>query len=482
MVWWQIVLILFGAVVVGILGGFLLYRLIQKFSYFIKPGFRINRSARWRLSSGPPPASAAKLKRYQITHLGEERTEKPTLTAVGGRSNKNNNQKSSFVPLFSRLSLIVLSVGLIVGILLSLTYWALSPINVRFQPEWPPILVAGVNEDKPVVYQSTMKIEVEGFWSKADEREKLEDFGEYCALVINSGIFSEYLSQAHQELDLDYAHTVRTAEELSGMITASYRYEEHIVRVRVNSNDPDEATAIGGLVSEVFPDYLLAELNAMRMEQYHLLLERLDVVSVSLSEVKKSMDALLPDDGDNLQEDAAYLALEAKTAALNAELNALAAQEIAMTDRNTYEHEEILEEIMEVSRALAEARREMEAFIQHSDIEEIKLTPEYITLYTKETALEQERYRLITDLAWANSYYLDKLELVDSVIPGSPSDPETLPPDRVRGRNAIMMGAVLGIGCAWLGLNSRGLINEIRRFTYTNGRPAEEEEEDEEQE
>jgi len=42
-----------------------------------------------------------------------------------------------------------------------------------------------------------------------------------------------------------------------------------------------------------------------------------------------------------------------------------------------------------------------------------------------------------------------------------------VPPDKVRGRTAIMMGAVIGIAVAFLVLNRKPIIDKMRGFKVT---------------
>ena len=63
-----------------------------------------------------------------------------------------------------------------------------------------------------------------------------------------------------------------------------------------------------------------------------------------------------------------------------------------------------------------------------------------------------------------------------------PTPADIVPVDKIRGRNALMMGAVVGVGGAWLGLNWRRLLRRMRSSAHDATRLGDDDEEREDEE
>jgi hypothetical protein len=50
---------------------------------------------------------------------------------------------------------------------------------------------------------------------------------------------------------------------------------------------------------------------------------------------------------------------------------------------------------------------------------------------------------------------------IDYLVIGTPSDPVAVPPDRIRGRNAAMIGGICGLGVAWVAVNRKWIIRQL---------------------
>ena len=66
--------------------------------------------------------------------------------------------------------------------------------------------------------------------------------------------------------------------------------------------------------------------------------------------------------------------------------------------------------------------------------------------------------------ATANLYALtintfEEPDVIQSFYICEPTTPAALPPERVAGRNAIIMGGILGVGLTWTTLNRKWLLN-----------------------
>lgn len=305
------------------------------------------------------------------------------------------------VPFFSRRSILVLLLGLILGSLLGLGYWYVSP--VKTEVGWPPVHLEGLNDSE--LYQSTVTIELMAPGAGYTSVKGLQRLGEYYATKMATSTFLEFLSEAQPAYR--YPHT---PEELAEMMRVRYDWKNEgpAIEIRVTSTDEGEAFYLASIVPEVFQDYLIEQEGDL----YQDTLEKFDSVSAALVEARRELAALTPPQADHVELDLSYVIAEAKVEALERELGSLAKELASLSNGGSMEPEEL-------------------------------------------------------------SY----------LIIGDPSTPEVVPPDKIRGRNALMMGAVFGVAFAWAGLNFKGLVRRLRPSPYTASRLEEEDEEEiEEQE
>src|SRR4030042_6211826 len=83
-------------------------------------------------------------------------------------------EEVNMVPLLSRKSIIVMSLGLVLGILAGLGYWYISPVNASFQGKWPPVRIQANFGGTPTMYGSTVIIEptAEGLYFSTKELQR----------------------------------------------------------------------------------------------------------------------------------------------------------------------------------------------------------------------------------------------------------------------------------------------------------------------
>jgi len=108
------------------------------------------------------------------------------------------------------------------------------------------------------------------------------------------------------------------------------------------------------------------------------------------------------------------------------------------------------------------------------------LNMDYVVADAEVGALEGLLDYISRELASYNINGLEDPEIIDRLVIGDPSESELVPLDRVRGRNALMMGAVLGVVVAWLALNRKDLISRLRPVPATTARVEEDDDELEE--
>jgi hypothetical protein len=483
MVWWQIVLILLGSIVIGVIGGFFLYHLIiVRLVGLVRRRFIVNQYPRWRFPSKRKAASVAEQPGHELSSMvneQEERKHEVQSMAMG----KEDKEVARMVPLFSRRSIVFLIIGFIVGSCLGIGYWAISPIKVGFSEEWPPIRVTGLTEPRPTVYESRVTIGVTGWWERPSEREKLESFGEVCGMTLNSLVFMEHLSQKLVEAGSQYQ---RSPEELQRMVKASYRYGEHHIRVLVTSYDPEESAAVADLIAGVFIPYMDERVDVMFDDRYQSIVKKMDLISADLVQAEKELVALAPPSDGTAEDptlDPDYLVLQAQEAVLSDRLRELVSTLVLLDDDDAVDRHKyfnITHEMDEVSQELAETRVKMDAFDLQSDDEGLKMTPAYLTITAKQYALDRQRKTLINSLIALTSQYLEEVDLLGSLKIGSASAAASLPPDRIRGRYAVILGSLVGLGGAWLVLNFRALVHQIRLSPLISSAELGEEEEEEE--
>lgn len=384
------------------------------------------------------------------------------------------------VPLLTRRSILVLSIGLVLGIVLGLGYWAISPVQVWFDGGWMPIKIAGLTAPRSVLYETMLLVDVKGLWSQGAEREKLETFGEYSDSVLESSLFMTWLSDELVQARPEYR---RTPEELQQMVKVSYRYDTHLVRVLVTSHDPRESGVIADLIAGIFPSFMTEQADTMFSEQYQNTLAKIDKISVDLAETRKQMAAFAPEsnitDG-NVALNPSYIVLDAKAATLTGRLRELSLAQMLL-DSDSSEYYDITRKINDVSLELVDIRKQMDALSPGTDTQAFKMAPAYMTLTAKESALGRQREDLIRSLSSLTGAYLEELDLVGSLAPGSPAAPVPLPPDRMQGRYAAVMGALVGLFGAWVVLNFKALVAQVRSSSLVSATEQLSEEKDEEE-
>ena len=169
--------------------------------------------------------------------------------------------------------------------------------------------------------------------------------------------------------------------------------------------------------------------------------------------------------------------MEAKVRALEDQLEARAGELavlISQGDTDSADYFSILREIDRLSRALSEARKEQSKLETMGVIENFNQRLAYLEANAQVEQLRNRLDRLTQSLA------LEEIGEVDTSIEflnmTEPTIPVEVPPERVRGRNAVMMGGIFGIGLAWVVLNRRWIAQSMRSG-FATSQPEEEEEE-----
>ena len=453
------------------------------------------------------------------------------------------------VPLFSRRSIMILVLGLIVGSLLGLGYWHILPVDANVQAGWPPLRVAGITNSRPAVYRSAVVIHVAGVGTTYTDAKELQRLGEYYASKLGSYRFLVFLGERLKEQAPELfqvleerADELTVTDELLEMVTTKYWYDaDATAEVRVDSRDASEAVLITGIIRQTFPTYLLAEDRDKWWREYEQTLAEFNKVNAELAKATEELNDIQLSVG-TLDRDSAYVLAEAKARALSDQLDALTGElaffiaegpegsgygdTLAALDRvnaalaqarnemtaleagldySTAEakvaalsrqldaltdelaffiaegpegsgYEDTLAALDRVSAALAQARNEMTALEAKAGVEGLLAGLDYTAAKAKVAALDGQISILARRLASLATEEPEQLEALGLFTIGEPINPVSVPRDRMRGRNALMMGAILGLGGAWVGLNYKGLASGLGLSREDTAEPEEDEE------
>jgi len=188
-----------------------------------------------------------------------------------------------------------------------------------------------------------------------------------------------------------------------------------------------------------------------------------EIIRVTLLQAEKELASLKLQNGYDLQLNSDYVTLNAKILALEAEL-AIRASEVAtfIADGNTgRDYLEALKAMDRASSALSKSKSEMSTLEAQATFDHLEESLAYSKAQTKVENLNKQLDDLDAELT------LLAMEIENVSASGiisfhtteEPSAPTPVPVERVRGRNALMMGAVFGVGGAWIILNRKWLAN-----------------------
>ncbi len=473
MAWWQVILTIMGSIVAGLLLGVLLFHLTGRIKVFVRQRFVGKHGVTSLVEERRREiASLIERQRRKLASAAEEQHE--TDSGIGEQ--KHEKEAVGMVPLFSRWSVITLAIGLIVGGGLGIVYWAMSPQIGGFRIGWPPV-VAAETPTEPL-YTSAVHIGITNRGTSYVYLKDLQRLGEYYAAKMNSIPFLEFLSQQVAEKAPQYSHS---AYELAQIMRIRYDYtsDSPSIEIKATTNNNQEAVFLVGATASAIQEYLDMEEQRIRLQEHQDKLKEWESVRAALIEAEKDVARLAPQPyPHNLELDPDYISLSAKVRALQVELDNRAEQlAVLIAEGDTDDaYTDAVKAMERASIALGQAKSELSGMEAETVVE---LTPEqklaYMSAQTKAGELSDQLDSLTQTLASWSADSAETPAMIAFYSIGEPTIPAEVPPERVRGRNALMMGAVLGIGGAWLVLNRRWLANGMP----SSSTAAEEEEEEE---
>jgi hypothetical protein len=426
MVWWQIVLILLVAIVIGVAVGLFIDYLIRRFQ-----------RKRVTNSVGGGDGHQASLK-------------------LNGNSHK---PPAGLIPLLSRRSIIVLSIGLIVGAGLGMGYWVISPPSLGASSASLP----GGDASSPV-YESRVSVMVSAPSAAYVDVKDRSRQAEYWQTKFDSPAFLDFLSQTITEQGLSHSYT---STELSYLLSSRFDGSSPEFQIIVRSHDAEEVNLLVGVVPNVFKDYLITEEKTAYQSQYEETQTEFNKVKTDLAEARNQLNAMIPEDLPlDPQQVPTYIVASAKVAALEKQLQDLfveVASAIANGQSET-EYQDTLIKIDRVSAALAEARNVLSRTQLQIEANKNSLNqdPAYVLASARVETLTSELASLASNLASSSTESSKQPEVLRLFDISQPSTITVVPPDKMRRRDVLLMGGILGMGLAWVGLNFKGLLNTAR--------------------
>ena len=279
-----------------------------------------------------------------------------------GKQQKVVDDKQAMVPFFSRRSVVILIIGLVVGILLALGYWLISPAfsgsstEEQTQSESPGFLGMLGIEAGP--YQSTVDIQVVNPGTNLLSLSYLQQVGEYYAAKENSQAFFQYMETELKKYPFDNEYTI---EELQNIIKTEYDYTSDLplIILSATADTKEEASFFADITPQIFLDYLAAEENQNLEEQKSDISTELESVKQDFYLAQQEYNALLsPEILDNPE----YIALKAKVDALQQEFNdqlALLTLDYGNSNIND-EYDQTLQQIATVTTDLNKAEEDLQ--------------------------------------------------------------------------------------------------------------------------
>ncbi|HEY40929.1 MAG TPA: hypothetical protein G4O18_03615 [Dehalococcoidia bacterium] len=394
-----------------------------------------------------------------------------------GSANKGRESAPRMVPLFSRRSVIVLCIGLAIGIIGGLVYYLISPSLNSAEPTVLEDTTPMMWGDYKGPFESTVQIQIVNPGSSYASLTDLRRTAEYYAAKANTFTFLDFLAEELEESAPEYSHT---AEELDQMVSVRYNSNSEVPLVEITTIGAtmEETLYLTGFVPSVFKGFLAAEEDKLRLEEYEFLVEDIDNVMQILLEAEQELaDLSLESATSSIDNDPTYIALAAKVTALETQLSRQAENlaTLIATGDSSENYVDAVKSVERTSEALAEAKSELAILRAQSDIDYTGQNLDYQIAEARVDNLISELAELtdrITSLLTGNG---DEPTALEYIVVGKPSSP--VPSiDRIRGRDAILLGSILGVGVAWVTLNFKWLAKGMPSSNVAKREEGEEEE------
>jgi len=256
---------------------------------------------------------------------------------------KTEVPSTRIIPLFSKRSIIVLSIGLVIGIGIALFYWIISPNLTALSSsgtqqagsvEGGLAEMLGIAPSGP--YSSRVNVQIVNPGSEYKTLGTLQQIGEYYAAKANSLPFLQFLAQELSQAPFDHEFTV---DELYNNISFEYDYSSALPAIKINviANTEDEAIMLAEILPQTFRDYLVAEEKEQRQKQYENTLIEIGSVKDALYQAQQELNDI--NSNKILDQNPEYISLQAKVDALQQLLDLQASKLVENVDEKDVQNE-----------------------------------------------------------------------------------------------------------------------------------------------
>jgi hypothetical protein len=289
--------------------------------------------------------------------------------------------------------------------------------------------------------------------------ETLRKQAEYFVAKMNTLTFFEFLNQ---KITAEAPQYYLTTSDLAKAITIEVRYEDvnTTIRVRATSQTPTEAHFLASVTQQSFQEYLTTEELNMEKEAYQSKLSEIESAKTALYEAQKDLSQIVGQvEGLDVTTDPQYIALNARIQALQLELTTAAQKMASLITQGVSgaDYTEAVQTVDRASKALGEARQELTVLQAQAAVSYFEQTLAYTEANARVESLSKQLNSLIAGLGSPPNDSTEPTEASYFRAGSEASAPVIVPPERVRGRNAVMMGALFGIAGGWVVLNRRWL-------------------------
>jgi hypothetical protein len=337
-------------------------------------------------------------------------------------NNSKSPKKIAMKPLLSWRSIVILSIGLIVGIVIAFAYWLYSPALIGDASSNPTdnattglLGILGMVPDGP--YESRVNIQVVSPGSEYTPLLTLQQRAEYYSAKSLSLPFFEFLSQKLSQQMPDFSANV---DNLAKSISSSYnaRTEIPVIRITVTAPTEKQAATLAELVPQNFSAYLIAEEKEKLEKDYIATLAAIDTVKAALYEAQAELNTLKQNNVATINPD--IIILKAKVDAFQLILNNQVTQISVQTVGDLQlEYDNTLKQLNLVNAQAAEAKLQMEALQKSYNISNNITDDSYRTvLEAKVRALQAELDRSMATIVTVTTdnlslAYTNALQSVD---------------------------------------------------------------------
>ncbi len=323
---------------------------------------------------------------------------------------------------------------------------------------------------------------------------ELEQQAQELSILIASGDISEYsnilekeyqetleemrvvnaaLSEARHKLEILETQKAGeyTTSSYSDIITLNAKIKALELEIDRLMTGDDSTTGLADMIAR----------DITTSSAYKDTIDKIDKASKALAEARKELAILESQAGTNsLEEDLDYQVARAEVDTLSMELTVLQERLSGLTRElvKGNSQPDIQAAFERTSTALSEAKKELAILESQFGSAGIVENLDYQILQSKIVNLNSRLSGLTEELSYLLEDNDVATEATDFIVVGNPSLPVPILPERVRARNALMVGAIVGIGGAWAIVNWRWIRQRLTSSPSTSSMTPDEEEEE----